>query len=61
MPSKKGRAPTRGGFKKGDDPRRSNAGQINVPLLRFRKAIRQLIVDEGNKLAKPSPCRKLNG
>jgi len=50
MPSKKGRAPTRGAFKKGDDPRRSMAGQISKPVLQFRRAIRQLLVDEGNKL-----------
>ena len=50
MPGRKGRAPTKGAFKKGDDPRRSKAGQVSVPVLRFRKAIRQLLVDEGNKL-----------
>ena len=49
MASKKGRPPTKGAFKKGDDPRRNHNGQINKAAVQFKHAIRDLIVTEGNK------------
>ena len=49
MPSKTGRPPTNGGFKKGADPRRNKNGQLNKPAVQFTKALRDLIVVEGNK------------
>ena len=43
------RNPTgKGGFKKGD-PRINRNGQLNKPAVQFTKALRDLIVAEGNK------------
>jgi len=48
MASKKGRPPNSGTFKKGD-PRINHNGQRNKPAVQFTKALRDLIVSEGNK------------